>query len=75
MKKNSTCHILLLNEINFMELFSRAEAAKVLGVKPRTLWHWEKKKIITPCLYVNTRPRYSLESLQKVATEKQLKSN
>ena len=58
-----------------MQLFNRKEAGKILGVKPMTVYSWERKGKLKPALYVNTRPRYSLESLQKVATEKQLKSN
>ena len=53
-----------------MELYNRKEAGKILGVKPQTVYSWERQGKINPILYINTRPRYSLDSLQQVATEK-----
>ena len=53
-----------------MELFNRKEAAKILSVRPQTVYSWERKGKLKPVLYINTRPRYSLESLQQVAAEK-----
>jgi DNA-binding transcriptional MerR regulator len=51
------------------QLFTRAEVAAIFKVKPRTIWHWEAKNWIKPSGYVNTRPRYSLESIQKLGEE------
>lgn len=51
------------------ELFSRKQVAEIFGIKPRTIWKWEKRKVITPALYVNGRPRYSMEEIEKVAQE------
>ena len=53
------------------ELFTRKEVAHIFGVKPITLWHWEKRNIIKPVMYVSGRPRYSIEDIEKVGTEKQ----
>lgn len=57
------------------ELFTRKEAAAIFKVKPRTIWHWEKKGWIKPDGYVNTRPRYSIETIEKLGTDFQTLTN
>jgi hypothetical protein len=53
------------------ELYTRKEVAEIFKVRQRTIWHWEAKGLITPDFYINTRPRYSLKSVEKLAEEKQ----
>lgn len=57
-----------------MELNTRKEAAELFDVKPRTLWHWEKKGILIPTLHINGRPRYSMQALANLALSKGIKS-
>ena len=47
-----------------MVQFTRKEVSDIFGVKPRTVWHWEKKGIIKPCTKINGRPRYSVEDIE-----------
>jgi len=53
------------------ELLTRSESAKILGLKPRTLGTWSRKGILKPAFFVRGRPRYLLEDLEKVATQRQ----
>lgn len=53
------------------QIFTRKETAEIFKIKPRTLWHWEKKGWIKPCGYIATRPRYSLEEIQRAGKEVQ----
>lgn len=53
------------------ELFTRKEVAAIFRIKPRTIWHWEKKGLIKPDHFINGRPRYSLREIEKVAAEKE----
>lgn len=52
-----------------MELITRKQAAAILQVRPRTILNWQKKGKIKPACFINNRPRYTLESLEAVATE------
>lgn len=52
------------------ELFTRKETSSIFGVKHRTIWKWEKRGVIKPSLYVNGRPRYSIEEIERVASLK-----
>jgi DNA-binding transcriptional MerR regulator len=53
------------------ELFTRKEVAEIFKVRPHTVFFWEKKGLITPAGYVNTRPRYSIEAIEKLGNERQ----
>ena len=53
------------------ELFTRKEIAAIFRIRPRTLWHWEKRGLIKPDHYVNGHPRYSIEAIEQLSTEKQ----
>lgn len=53
------------------QLFTRKEVAEIFRIKPRTVWKWEKKQIIAPCMYVNGKPRYSLADIKMIAAERQ----
>ena len=50
--------------------WKRKEVANLFGVNVLTIRAWEKKKIITPSFYVGIHPRYSIEEIEKVASEK-----
>lgn len=52
-------------------LLTRKQIAAMFGIKPMSIWHWEKRGILKPALYVNGRPRYTVEDVAKVGTEKQ----
>ena len=52
------------------ELFTRKEVAQIFRVKLHTVFIWEKKGLIKPVLKLNTRPRYDIESIEKLATVK-----
>lgn len=53
-----------------MVLFSRKEAAEVLGVSSSTVYQWEKKEIIKPSGYIANHPRYSAEEIERVINKK-----
>jgi predicted site-specific integrase-resolvase len=53
-----------------MELFKRKEVAAIFDVHPLTVRDWEKAGKIKPVLYVGLQPRYDIESIEKLATEK-----
>ena len=53
------------------ELFSRREVAEIFKVRPHTVFIWERKGLIKPALKINTRPRYSIESIEQLAKVKQ----
>lgn len=48
------------------KLYTRKEVAEILCVKPRTLWHWEKRGIIKATLHIGCRPRYSASEIERV---------
>jgi predicted site-specific integrase-resolvase len=52
-------------------LLTRKEVAAIFGIKPMSIWHWEKRGTLKPFLYVNGRPRYTVADVQKVATDRQ----
>ena len=52
------------------ELFTRTEVADIFGVHPLTVRTWEKTGVIKPVLYVGIYPRYSVEEIEKVASER-----
>jgi predicted site-specific integrase-resolvase len=49
-----------------MKLINRKQAAELLAVKPDTIRKWQNEgKIIASC-YINNRPRYLIENLEKL---------
>src|SRR5215467_15381150 len=46
------------------ELISIKQAAKILGVSPKTLRRWEAKGILTPQRTIGNQRRYSLFEIQ-----------
>lgn len=50
--------------------WKRKEVAELFGVNIMTIYSWEKKEIITPSFYVGPYPRYTIEEIEKVATQK-----
>jgi DNA-binding transcriptional MerR regulator len=52
-------------------LLKRKDIAKMFGIRSRSIYHWEKKGILKPVLYLNGRPRYSVADVQKIATDRQ----
>ncbi len=57
------------------QFFTRKEAANILGVKPNTIYAWEKKNKISPSLKIGNKPRYTVEDLTKVVTENKKRDN
>jgi predicted site-specific integrase-resolvase len=53
-----------------MELFSRYEIAGIFKISVKTVYRYERRGIIKPSLYVGRAPRYAVEELEKIATEK-----
>lgn len=51
------------------QLFTRKQTGEILGVKARTVLNYERKGLIKPAMYVSGRPRYTLESIQKIPTQ------
>lgn len=51
-----------------MALLTRKKAAELLGVKPRTITDWIRKRKLKPSLFVSGRPRFTEESLQGIVT-------
>ena len=49
-------------------LITRKEAAAILGLKPHTLFFWEKRGLLKPFTKVNGRPRYTVADLAEAAT-------
>jgi PP-loop superfamily ATP-utilizing enzyme len=47
-------------------LFTRNEAASILGVKARTVYSYQQKGILIPDKYINGRPRYSAETIEAI---------
>jgi hypothetical protein len=52
-------------------LLTRKQIAFMFGIKPMSIWHWERKNLLKPALYVNGRPRYTLADVQKIFTDRQ----
>lgn len=48
------------------QLINRKQAAELLAVKPDTIRKWQNEGKISAACYINNRPRYSLEDLNKV---------
>ena len=53
-----------------IELFTRKQAAEILGLSPVSLWRMEKRGTLIPVFYINGRPRYSAKALEKATTQK-----
>jgi hypothetical protein len=47
-------------------LLTRKQVALTLGVSPKTVKSFEKKKLIKPIGYINGRPRYTADSVEAV---------
>lgn len=53
------------------DLLTRKEAAQMLRVKPDTVRKWHNTHKVQAIGYVNGRPRYSKEELEKLIKPKQ----
>lgn len=53
------------------ELITRSTAAKLLNLRPRTIYFWQKRGLLTPITHISGRPRYTVESV----AEASIKSN
>jgi predicted site-specific integrase-resolvase len=49
-----------------LTLYSRKEAAGILGVTSSSVYKWQKAGKITPSLHINGRPRYSIEEIERL---------
>lgn len=45
------------------KLFTRKDVARIFGIKPETIYFWERDGIIKPSMYVRNRPRYTQEAV------------
>lgn len=52
--------------------YTRKEAAEFFKINPHSMYKWEKDGIITPSIHVNGRPRYTMEDIEKVCSEKSI---
>jgi len=52
------------------EIFTRKEVAEIFCIKPRTLWHWERKGWIEVAHRINGRPRYAKEEIERMASQR-----
>jgi predicted site-specific integrase-resolvase len=53
------------------ELFTRKQVAEIFQVTPRSVMIWQKKGKIKASLFVNGRPRYTIEEIQRIVSETQ----
>jgi hypothetical protein len=55
---------------NNEQLLTRKKVAEIFSVKQMTIYHWERKGLVKPYCKVNGRPRYRMEELQSILTDK-----
>jgi predicted site-specific integrase-resolvase len=52
-------------------IFNQKDVAAMFGVKPRTIMDWRKKGKIGVAFFLNGRPRFTMEEIEKVVCENQ----
>jgi len=49
-----------------MTLLTKKQVAQIFSVSERTIYNWEKNKILSAVTRINKRPRYSKEEIDQL---------
>jgi DNA-binding transcriptional MerR regulator len=49
-----------------MSLLNKQQVAAMFGVTERTINHWIEKKILSPTIRINNRPKFSKDQIEKM---------